>query len=63
MDAEILTQLIGNVGFPIAAFAAMYYMCMTTLREFRSSMDSFKESNDALISSVESLCRKLEGGQ
>lgn len=27
------TQLISNVGFPIAAFCAMYYMCNTTLKE------------------------------
>ena len=30
---EDLTQLIGNVGFPIAAFMMMYYMCNTTLKE------------------------------
>ena len=30
---EDLTQLIGNVGFPIAAFVMMYYMCNTTLKE------------------------------
>lgn len=26
-------QLISNVGFPIAAFCAMYYMCNTTIKE------------------------------
>ena len=29
---EIIT-LISNVGFPIAAFCAMYYMCNTTIKE------------------------------
>lgn len=28
-----ITTLISNVGFPIAAFCAMYYMCNTTLKE------------------------------
>ena len=28
-----LSQLIGNVGFPIAAFIMMYYMCNSTLKE------------------------------
>lgn len=28
-----LAQLFSNVGFPIAAFCAMYYMCNTTLKE------------------------------
>lgn len=26
-------QLISNVGFPIAAFCMMYYMCNTTIKE------------------------------
>lgn len=26
-------QLISNVGFPIAAFVMMYYMCNTTIKE------------------------------
>lgn len=28
-----LNQLISNVGFPIAAFCAMFYMCNTTIKE------------------------------
>ena len=27
------SQLISNVGFPIAAFCAMYHMCNTTIKE------------------------------
>ncbi len=30
---EELTTLISNVGFPIAAFCAMFYMCNTTIKE------------------------------
>lgn len=30
---EEFTQLISNVGFPIAAFCAMFYMCNTTIKE------------------------------
>lgn len=32
MDSEFVT-LISNVGFPIAAFCAMFYMCNTTIKE------------------------------
>jgi hypothetical protein len=28
-----LTTIISNVGFPIAAFCAMFYMCNTTIKE------------------------------
>ena len=60
METDMLAQLIGNIGFPIAAFAAMYYMCNTTLGEFRQSMDNFKESNHELISQVKNLCNTVE---
>lgn len=30
---EEFTSLISNVGFPIAAFCAMFYMCNTTIKE------------------------------
>lgn len=32
MESDIV-QLISNVGFPIAAFCMMYYMCNTTIKE------------------------------
>lgn len=32
MESDFV-QLISNVGFPIAAFCAMYYMCNTTIKE------------------------------
>lgn len=60
MEMDMLFQVIGNIGFPIAAFAAMYYMCNTTLGEFRQSMDNFKESNHELISQVKNLCNAVE---
>lgn len=63
MEMETLSQLIGNIGFPIAAFAAMYYMCNTTLGEFRQSMDNFKESNNELINQVRNLCNIVESQQ
>lgn len=63
MEMDMLSQLIGNIGFPIAAFAAMYYMCNTTLDEFRQSIDSFKESNYELIIQVKNLCNTVEPQQ
>ncbi len=63
MEMDMLSQLIGNIGFPIAAFAAMYYMCNTTLGEFRQSMDNFKESNHELINQVKNLCNTVEPQQ
>lgn len=42
------TQFISNVGFPIAAFCAMYYMCNTTLKENTNAIQKCA----ALISSI-----------
>ena len=28
-----ISSIISNVGFPIAAFCAMFYMCNTTIKE------------------------------
>lgn len=57
---NILSQLISNVGFPIAAFAAMYYMCMKTIEELRDSMSEFSATNAELTSSIRSLCAKFD---
>ena len=44
-----MIQLISNVGFPIAAFCAMFYMCNTTIKE-----------NTKVISELSHLIRKAE---
>ena len=33
MDEQAIITFISNVGFPIAAFCAMFYMCNTTIKE------------------------------
>lgn len=33
MEPNIWVEVISNVGFPIAAFCAMFYMCNTTIKE------------------------------
>lgn len=45
---EIIT-LISNVGFPIAAFCAMYYMCNTTIKDLREMISELKTSIDKLV--------------
>jgi hypothetical protein len=50
-----ITTLISNVGFPIAAFCAMYYMCNTTLKENTKAVSDCTE----LIREIMSL-RKEE---
>lgn len=49
MEQTALAQLISNVGFPIAAFCAMFYMCNTTIKE-----------NTKVISELSHMIRKKE---
>lgn len=52
METEIINSistLVSNVGFPIAAFVAMYYMCNTTLKEVRSAIDDLSSSITQLL--------------
>jgi hypothetical protein len=51
-----LNQLISNVGFPIAAFCAMFYMCNTTIKE---NTKAILECTTA-IKLLDSECRKEE---
>lgn len=43
-------NFISNVGFPIAAFCAMFYMCNTTIKE-----------NTKVIGELSHLVRKFGG--
>lgn len=49
MDIATLNTLIGDIGFPIAAFAAMYYMCNTTIKEVKTSIDELSRSIARLL--------------
>ena len=53
METDIIVQMISNVGFPIAAFAAMYYMCNTTIKEVKDSIDNLTLSIDHLLNAKE----------
>lgn len=47
---EDFIQLVSNVGFPIAAFCAMYYMCNTTIKENTKALNelvsTIKDDNE-----------------
>lgn len=56
MEVEVMTQLIGSIGFPIAAFIMIFYMMNTTLKEVQTTMS---ENTKAIIK----LLEKLDGGE
>ena len=56
MEVEVITQLIGSIGFPIAAFVMLFYMMNTTLKEVQATMS---ENTAAIIK----LLEKLDGSE
>lgn len=45
---EPLTQFINGVGFPIAAFAAMFWMCNKTIAEVKDAIDNLSTQIEIL---------------
>jgi hypothetical protein len=41
---EEFTTLISNVGFPIAAFCAMFYMCNNTIKENSAALVNINQT-------------------
>lgn len=52
MEVEVITQLVGSIGFPIAAFIMLFYMVNTTLKDVQSTMS---ENTAAIIKLLEKL--------
>ena len=52
---DMVSQLISNVGFPIAAFCLMFWMLNTTLKEMREA----SEQNTAAISELTTMVKTL----
>lgn len=43
MDLNMISEFIASVGFPIAAFAAMFWMCNNTLKQVTTAIDQLKD--------------------
>lgn len=49
MDAATLTNLVGSLGFPIAAACFMAWYQVTQLKEFRQSLETNTKTLQELI--------------
>lgn len=56
METDILVQLIGQLGFPIAACVALFYMCNSFIKQMMSS----NEQNQASIKEMSATLSKLD---
>lgn len=66
MDGATLTNLIGSLGFPIAAACFMAWYQVTQLKEFRQSLDTNTKTLQELILLIREgrrIDRKRDMGQ
>ena len=59
MDAGILTQLIGSLGFPIAMCIAMLWMLNKQSEQHKSEMDKITEALNNNTLALTKLAAKL----
>lgn len=66
MDGATLTNLIGSLGFPIAAACFMAWYQVNTMKEFRQSLDANTKTLQELILLIREgrrIDRKRDMGQ
>ena len=61
MDISVITQLIGNLGFPIACVVAMFYYWNKECENHKSEINSIRsalENNTQALIKIEEILRK-----
>lgn len=59
MDVDTIISLVGSVGFPVVACAAMAWFYATQFKDFQSMV----QKNNVLTEELVALLRKEEDGQ
>lgn len=60
MDINVLTQLIGSLGFPIACVIAMFYMWNKEREDHKAEIDQVRtalENNTLALTKIEEILR------
>lgn len=64
MDVSVFIQIVGSLGFPIAACVAMFWMLNKQQDQHREEMDAIRESlnaNTAALSDLRATIQVLGG--
>lgn len=64
MDVSVFIQIVGSLGFPIAACIAMFWMLNKQQDQHREEMDAIRESlnaNTAALSDLRATIQVLGG--
>ncbi len=59
-EIDVITQLIGSFGFPIAACIALFYQMLQLQKSYKSDTDKFVEAINSNTNSLNLLQEKLD---
>lgn len=62
MDLNVVTQLIGSLGFPIVACIALFYQNSKQEDRHREEMDKLSDAVNNNTLAITQLTEKIEGG-
>ena len=60
MDVQVLTSLIGSLGFPIACCIALFWYITKTANQHKEEMDKMSEAINNNTNVMNQLILKLE---
>ena len=55
MDVDVITQVVGNLGFPIAAFALMWWMCNDTLKGVQVALQDLAKTLEVMKDDINEI--------
>ena len=61
MDVNIVTQLIGSLGFPIVCCGALFWYLVKEKDAHKKEMEELRKSVEANTTAINSLCQHLGG--
>lgn len=61
MDVQLITSLIGSLGFPIVCCIALFWYLTKTAKQHKEEMDRMSEAINNNTNVMNQLILKLEG--
>ena len=62
MDVNMVTQIIGTLGFPIVCCGALFWYLVKEKDAHKEEMEELRKSIEANTNAINALCQHLGGG-
>lgn len=63
MDVTTITQLVGSLGFPIAAYCAIFYELHKQQEQHKQEMDKMSAALNNNTAAILTLAERMKGGE